>query len=283
MPPSTGSAEDASCGALGYTSFSAWWFISIPHVGQIIAAMPLLQRDVLAAVAQRPRHPHPLLQELVDAPEIGLIAQRSRLVEGALYGGEVDVPEDRDQAELAQDGEQVLDAARAAVRPCGHADHAHRLVDVLLAAAVERVLQQARVAVVVLGRDHDQRVGAAHLRGEGRVLDRLAGVVGGEGNARDVDQLGLDPRAAGELGHDEPRDREAHASLAHRAEEYGDEERATGIGHEGALLAGITAGTSAQPPTPIAAQKALTRPSATGRLVTCAVSPINGGPARSPR
>src|SRR5439155_1762833 len=122
--------------------------------------MPLLERDLLAAVAQCARHPHQLLQELVDAPELGLIAQPH-------------------------------------------------------------------------------------------------GVVDAEGNARDIDQLGLDPRAAGELGHDEPRDREAHASLAHRAEEDGDEERATGLGHEGALLAGITAGTSARPPTPIAAQKAL--------------------------
>ena len=68
----------------------------------------------------------------------------------------------------------------------------------------------------------NQGVGAAHLRGEGRVFDRLTGVVDAEGNARDVDQLGLDPRAAGELGHDEPRDREAHASLAHRAEEFRD-------------------------------------------------------------
>src|SRR5438128_3969321 len=251
--------------------------------GRSSPSWSLLQRDAFAAVAQRPRHPHELLQELVDAREVGLIAERPGLVEDGVHGGEVDVPEDRDQAELAQHGQQVLDAARAAVRPGGHADHAHGLVDVLLQAGVERVLQQARVAVVVLGRDHDQGVGAAHLRREGRVLDRLAGVVGGEGNARDVDQLGLDPRAAGELGHDEPRDREAHASVAHRAEEDGDEERATGLGHEGVLLVGITAGTSARPPTPIAAQKALTRPSATGRLVTCAVSPINGGPARSPR
>src|SRR6266404_2608290 len=57
----------------------------------------LLQRDVFAAVAQRPRHPHELLQELVDAREVGLIAQRPGLVEDALHGGEVDVPEDRDQ------------------------------------------------------------------------------------------------------------------------------------------------------------------------------------------
>jgi len=99
----------------------------------------------------------------------------------ALHGGEVDVPEDRDQAELPQHGEQVLDAARAAVRPCGHADDARGFVNVLLQAAVERVSAGPSTRGCTRAR-HDQGVGAAHLRGEGGVLDRLAGVgrCGGE-------------------------------------------------------------------------------------------------------
>src|SRR5439155_10129224 len=111
IPPSTGSAEAWSAGAVGQTSFSAWRFISTPQLGQIIglvsAAMrraPLLEGDVLAPVAQRPRHPDELLQELVDPRQVRLVAERSRLVEDALHGREVHVPEDGDQPELAQHG-----------------------------------------------------------------------------------------------------------------------------------------------------------------------------------
>src|SRR5207249_11633191 len=79
IPPSTGSAEAWSAGAVGQTSFSAWRFISTPQLGQIIglvsAAMrraPLLEGDVLAPVAQASCHSDVLLQELVDPRQVRL-------------------------------------------------------------------------------------------------------------------------------------------------------------------------------------------------------------------
>src|ERR1051326_1457101 len=111
-----------------------------------------LEGDVPATVAERPRHPDELLQELVDPCQVGLVVQSPRVVEEALDIREVDVPEDADQPELAQHGQQVLDAPRAAERPGRYSHDPDGLVDVLLEAAVEHVLEQPRVAVVVLGR-----------------------------------------------------------------------------------------------------------------------------------
>src|SRR5205085_5049546 len=124
-----------------------------------------------------------------------------------------DVPEDRDEAELAQHREEVLDAAGPAERAGRDADDARRLVDVLLEAAVENVLQEARVAVVVLGRDDHDGVGAIHPGGEARILDRLASVAGRERKLGDVDEIGLDAGPACERGHEETRVREALATL----------------------------------------------------------------------
>ena len=57
--------------------------------------------------------------------------------------------------------------------PARDSDHADRLVDVLLEVRVEDVLQQARVAVVVLGDNDHERIGPAHLLRELGVLRRL--------------------------------------------------------------------------------------------------------------
>ena len=74
-----GSAAAASPGPLGWSSFSAWWFIATPQLGQIIGRASvsmavLFQGDVLAPMAQRPRHPEELAEELVDARQEGLVA-----------------------------------------------------------------------------------------------------------------------------------------------------------------------------------------------------------------
>ena len=101
---------------------------------------------------------------------------------------------------------------------------ADRLVDVLLQVRVERVLEQTRIAVVVLRHDDDQRVGAVHLLGEAHVLDRLALVVKRELQVAYVYQLGLNALAPRDLAEHEARDRFAGATLTRGAEDDRDVE-----------------------------------------------------------
>jgi hypothetical protein len=54
------------------------------------------------------------------------------------------------------------------------------------------VLQEPRVAAVVLRGDDDERVGAIHRLRELGILRRLARVVGADGQRGDVDQSSLD-------------------------------------------------------------------------------------------
>src|SRR5206468_3306686 len=82
------------------------------------------------------------------------------LVEDALHGRAAHALEDVDQPELAQQGEQVLDPARAAEGARRHAHDSDRLVDVLLQAAAERVLQAARIPAIVFRWAHDEGAGA---------------------------------------------------------------------------------------------------------------------------
>src|SRR4029077_5652015 len=115
------------------------------------------------------RHPDELPDELLDPPGIRRVEQRAVGAEELLDTGEVAVPEDRHEAELPHDRKQVLYDARSAEAARRDAAEADRLVDVLLQVRVEDVLEQSRIAVVVLGRHDDERVRAhAELR-EARV------------------------------------------------------------------------------------------------------------------
>src|ERR1041385_3681315 len=179
---------------------------------------------VLAPLAEDSGHPDQLLEKLVEASDVGRLDQRARSVEGFLHRRKVAVPEDRHKAELAHHGQEVLDDARAAERACRDAADADGLVYVLGEVRVERVLEQPRIAVVVLRHDEDEGVGAHARLGELRVLDARAFVVRGEAQPAYVYQLGLDAPALAQLSEDEARDVLAHAPLARRAEDDGDEE-----------------------------------------------------------
>src|SRR5262249_521556 len=146
---------------------------------------------------------------------------------------------DRDEPELAEDGKEILNATRPAPGSGGYADDSDGLVDVLVETAVEHVLQQPGVAVVVLrGHDH-HRVRALHPCREAGVLGGLAGIVHPEGQTRHVDELGLYAGPARELRREQSRDGKAHAALPDRTEDDGNEQRAVDahLGHHLAHVA----------------------------------------------
>src|SRR5579871_6323820 len=75
-------------------------------------------------------------------------------------------------------GSKALDHARAAEAPGRDAAESHRLVDILLEIAIQSMLEQSRIAVVVFGRDDDQAIRSEHRLCEFRVFDRLASIHG---------------------------------------------------------------------------------------------------------
>jgi hypothetical protein len=75
-------------------------------------------------------------------------------------------------------------------------------VYVLAQVRVQRVLEQPRIAVVVLRHNQYQRVGSRNRLGESGVLDGAALVRAGKIKLADVDQLALDARALAELAED---------------------------------------------------------------------------------
>jgi hypothetical protein len=179
---------------------------------------------VLATVAQRLRHPEELVQELVDREE-RVVDELAARVEAPVHAREVHVPEDRHEAQLAQHRKQVLNAAGAAEHAGGDSDDAGRLVDVLLEVRVDHVLEHTGVAVVVLGRDEDQTVGAVHRLRESGVLRAFARVVERDRQGCYVDQLGLDARPLGDLLPHHPSRVLAHPAHPRRTEQDRDEER----------------------------------------------------------
>src|SRR2546423_2436166 len=183
------------------------------------ASSSLFERYVLAPVAQHFRHPDQLLEKLVEPSDVCSLLQLARSVEGAPDGGEVRVPEDRDESELAHHGQEVLDDARPAEGACGDAADACGLVYILAQVRVERVLEQPRIAVVVLRHDENKGVGAHARLGELRVLDPGAGVARREVQLAYINQLALDALALADFAEDEARDVLAHAPLPRRAED----------------------------------------------------------------
>src|SRR5438067_1490213 len=82
--------------------------------------------------------------------------------------------EDFYAARLAKHWEQALNDASAAETARRNATQADRFVDVLLQIGVERMLEHARIAMVVLGGDDDQPVSAHDRLCEALVLYLLA-------------------------------------------------------------------------------------------------------------
>src|SRR5882672_10743097 len=92
-----------------------------------------LYRNVLASVSERLAHPDQFSEKLVHALLMrGAIQNVSSLVEEFLGAGKVTVPKDRDEPQLAQHRQQILDHAHPAKAASGHTAKAHRLVDVFL-------------------------------------------------------------------------------------------------------------------------------------------------------
>ena len=194
------------------------------RAGQLELQDVLSDGDVLAAVPQGLRHPDELVEELVDGEE-RLVDEAAVLVEPAPDVVDVHVPEDRDEAELAEHRQQVLDDSRATEDPRRDADDPDSLVDVLGQVRVEHVLEQTWVAPVVLRGDEHERVGPVHRVRERGILGCLAGIVGRDRESRDVQKLGLDPVPLRHSLVDEPRRVLAHPTLPRCAEDHGDEQR----------------------------------------------------------
>src|SRR5947209_19763211 len=95
-------------------------------------------------------------------------------------GRKIPVPEDRHESEFAHYGQKILYDARPAEGPGGDAADADGLVYVLAQVRVERVLEQTRIAVVVLRHDEHESIGAHRYFRELRMLDRGAFVAQGE-------------------------------------------------------------------------------------------------------
>jgi hypothetical protein len=144
--------------------------------------------NILARKTQGSRHPDQFVDEFLHSSGIARISNPARRrIEQRASVAEVDVREDRHQPQLAQNGEQILNHARAAEWPGRDAANARCLVNVLLQVGIEHVLEQARKAVVVLGHDEDQPIGPFDRGGKLCVLYRLARVVDRQSNFPDVD------------------------------------------------------------------------------------------------
>ena len=147
------------------TTLSAWCVMSrsairTRHLLRDLSRF-FVDRHLFPSVPQHLGHPNQFADETVRTPHERLVQQATVLGEDLPDLADVDVPEDRDQAQLAHDGQQALNDADPRERTCRHADKSNGFVDVFVEAAIERVLQQSRKTMVVLGRDNHQTVGGA--------------------------------------------------------------------------------------------------------------------------
>src|SRR6266478_3135869 len=143
-------------------------------------AAPNSYRDVFAPMSECLRHPDQLVEEFADSLDVRLVEQVSSGIEQRLRAGKVAIPKNRHQAELPEDGNQILDHARATKATRRYTANAHSLVYVLFQIRIEYVLKDSRIAVVVLWNDQHQSIRSADCLGECSFLDRLAGVISSE-------------------------------------------------------------------------------------------------------
>ena len=88
---------------------------------------------------------------------------------------------------LSHDRQKALDAAGASERSRPDSRDSYGLVDVLFQTAIQHMPEQARMAVIVFGRNDDKPIGPVHFGGEALVLNRFTGISGGQWQSRDVD------------------------------------------------------------------------------------------------
>src|SRR5215212_8999734 len=133
--------------------------------------------NVLSPVTQHLRHPNQLVEKHLDAPEKIIVEKFSAFIENHSDVSEINVLENRNQSELAHNGQERFDHSRSAERARRHATNADSLVDVLLKIHIERVLQQSRVTMIVFWRYYDESVAALDRRGELWVFHLFARVI----------------------------------------------------------------------------------------------------------
>lgn len=177
-----------------------------------------------SSLPKRGGHPNKLIEEFRCAFDVRVLEQVSGRIKHRFHVGKIYVHKDRHQTQLAQHRQKTLNHAGTAEWSGRHPANADRLVDVLFEVGVEHVLQKARVAVVVFGRDDHQRVGLLDGCRKARVFDPLACVVGGKGQLTHIDQARLYLRTLGNLSLDKPGNVFALPTLARCAEQNGDEE-----------------------------------------------------------
>jgi len=120
-----------------------------------VSSYQCVLRSVLAQRFQRAALRDNLIEHRVD----GLLVMGSRLEDAEVFKvgkhGEQDLVAHRRDLHLGQRQAQLLDCARPACTPV--ADEASRLVVPLAEEKINRVLERAGDAMIVLGRDEDNR------------------------------------------------------------------------------------------------------------------------------
>ena len=130
--------------------------------------------------------------------------------------------------DLGEDLAELLDGAEAA----GHAAVGHEAGGLplpLAVAQVDRLLERRRVAVVVLGGDHDEGVGPVDAGGvgvDGRVA--ASGEGGGRSSVEQVDHVDARGRRGGGLRHEPAGDGRSEAAGAGAPDDDGDAEGVVG-------------------------------------------------------
>ena len=85
-----------------------------------------VDRHLLPSVPQHLGHPDQFADEAIGPPDERLVQQAAVLGEDLPHLADVDVPEDRDEPQLAHDGQQALHDADAGERTRRHADEVRR-------------------------------------------------------------------------------------------------------------------------------------------------------------
>src|SRR5206468_7761605 len=112
-------------------------------------------------MAKRARHPDEFVKEFFHATSVGRVGHFARRrIEQFSCCTEIDVRENCDQAELAQNWHQTLDHACTAERTRRNTANANRFMDVFLQVCIEYMLQQPWETVIVFRDDEDQSVGS---------------------------------------------------------------------------------------------------------------------------
>src|SRR4029453_3258701 len=187
------------------TTLSAWCVMSVPQFGhgtffEIAAASSSIvtcsrpyrttldiqinsrmkRSDPPTTVPQHLGHPDQFSDEAVRTPHERIVQQPAVLRKDFPHLANVDVPEDRDEAQLTHDRQQALNDPDPRERTCRHADESDGFVDVFVEAAIEGMLQESGKTMVVLGRDNDQTISSPDRLRVGRLFDRFARIVHGK-------------------------------------------------------------------------------------------------------